>query len=109
MPDDSDGIPLSRLTFQKVGFSDGVFAGYSNNTMSRAEERIDRVNARVKRSTEEAFAETVKGYDSVNVENSSIVQRQSPVCALPCLAAEYDLERQSVSVCDEWSDRTFCR
>ena len=56
-----------------VGFQTAYLAGYLANKYDvTAEESIDRVNARVKRSTEEAFAETVKGYDSVNVENSSI-------------------------------------
>ena len=37
-----------------------------------AEESIERANARVKHSTEEAFAETVQGYNSVTAENSSV-------------------------------------
>ena len=58
---------------EAVDFQTAYLAGYLANKYDvTAEESIDRVNARVKRSTEEAFAETVKGYDSVNVENSSI-------------------------------------
>ena len=37
-----------------------------------AEESIDRANERVKKSTEQAFAETVIGYDTVVAENTSV-------------------------------------
>lgn len=37
-----------------------------------ADDSVDRANSRVKKSTEDAFAATVEGYDSVIAENSSI-------------------------------------
>ena len=37
-----------------------------------AETSIARANERIKKSTEEAFRETVQGYDSVMLENSGI-------------------------------------
>ena len=37
-----------------------------------AEQSIERANKRVKHSTEEAFAETVKGYATVTTDNSSV-------------------------------------
>lgn len=37
-----------------------------------AEESIDRANERVKKSTEQAFAETVIGYETVTAENTSV-------------------------------------
>ena len=37
-----------------------------------AEESIDRANERVEKSTEQAFAETVIGYDTVAAENTSV-------------------------------------
>ena len=73
MPDDlMESIEPFDIS-EAVDFQTAYLAGYLANKYDvTAEESIDRVNARVKRSTEEAFAETVKGYDSVNVENSSI-------------------------------------
>ena len=73
MPDDLMESSESFDISEAVDFQTAYLAGYLANKYDvTAEESIDRVNARVKRSTEEAFAETVKGYDSVNVENSSI-------------------------------------
>ena len=73
MPDDMmESIEPFDIS-EAVDFQTAYLAGYLANKYDvTAEESIDRVNARVKRSTEEAFAETVKGYDSVNVENSNI-------------------------------------
>ena len=73
MPDDlMESIEPFDIS-EAVDFQTAYLAGYLANKYDvTAEESIDRVNARVKRSTEEAFAKTVKGYDSVNVENSNI-------------------------------------
>lgn len=54
-------------------FHTAYLAGYLADKYDvTAEESIDRANQRVKRSTEEAFADTVKGYATVEVENSSV-------------------------------------
>ena len=54
-------------------FQTAYLAGYLADKYDvTAEESVDRANERVKRSTEEAFAETVEGYTSVTPENSSV-------------------------------------
>ena len=54
-------------------FQTAYLAGYLADRYDvTAEESIDRANERIKRSTEEAFAETVTGYAAVRVENSNI-------------------------------------
>ena len=56
-----------------TNFQTAYLAGYLADKYDvTAEESIDRANERVKRSTEEAFAETVSGYTSVTTENSSV-------------------------------------
>lgn len=58
---------------EAVDFQTAYLAGYFADKYDvNAEESIDRANARVKKSTEEAFAETVQGYETVVTENSSI-------------------------------------
>ena len=56
-----------------VDFKTAYLAGYLADKYDvTAEQSIDRANERIKRSTEDAFASTVKGYHSVTTENSSI-------------------------------------
>lgn len=56
-----------------VDFQTAYLAGYLADKYDvTAEESIDRVNERVKHSTEQVFAQTVKGYSSVTTENSSV-------------------------------------
>ena len=50
-----------------VHFQTAYLAGYVT-----AEESVDRANQRVKRSTEEVFAETVEGYTTVTPENTNV-------------------------------------
>ena len=58
---------------EAVDFQTAYLAGYFADKYDvSAEESIDRANARVKKSTEEAFVETVQGYETVVTENSSI-------------------------------------
>lgn len=58
---------------QAVPFQTAYLAGYLADKYDvSAEESVERANERVKRSTEEAFAGTVKGYATVIPENSSI-------------------------------------
>lgn len=54
-------------------FQTAYLAGYMADKYDvSAEDSIERANKRIKTSTEEAFASTVTGYDSVVPENSSI-------------------------------------
>ena len=56
-----------------VDFQTAYLAGYLADKYDvTAEESIDRANQRIKRSAEEAFAKTVKGYTSVIPENTSV-------------------------------------
>ena len=56
-----------------VDFRTAYLAGYLADKYDvTAEQSIERANERVKRSTEEAFASTVKGYATVTTESSSI-------------------------------------
>ena len=56
-----------------VHFQTAYLAGYVADKYDvTAEESIDRANQRVKRSTEEVFAETVEGYTTVTPENTSV-------------------------------------
>ena len=56
-----------------VDFKTAYLAGYLADKYDvDAEQSIERANARVKRSTEEAFAATVQGYATVTAESSSI-------------------------------------
>ena len=58
---------------QGVDFQTAYLAGFLADKYDvTAQESIDRANQRVKRSTEQAFAATVKGYSSVTPENSSL-------------------------------------
>lgn len=56
-----------------VDFRTAYLAGYLADKYDvGAEESVERANERVKKSTESAFAATVKDYDTVETENSSI-------------------------------------
>lgn len=56
-----------------VNFQTAYLAGYLADKYDvSAEQSVDRANARVKTSTEQAFKSTVNGYASVTPENSSI-------------------------------------
>ena len=56
-----------------VNFRTAYLAGYLADKYDvGAEESVERANARVKESTERAFANTVQGYDNFEQENSSI-------------------------------------
>ena len=58
---------------EAVDFQTAYLAGYLADKYDvTAEESIDRANQRIKRSAEEAFAKTVKGYTSVIPENTSV-------------------------------------
>ena len=56
-----------------VDFQTAYLAGYLADKYDvGAEESIERANQRIRKSTEEAFADTVNGYDSVQTEDSNI-------------------------------------
>ena len=56
-----------------MDFRTAYLAGYLADKYDvTAEASIDRANERVKRSTEEVFAETVEGYTTVTPENTSV-------------------------------------
>jgi len=56
-----------------VAFNTAYLAGYVADKYDvDAKKSIERANERIRQSTEDAFTQTVTGYDSVKVENSSI-------------------------------------
>ena len=56
-----------------IPFQTAYLAGYVADKYDvNAEDSIERANKRIRRSTEETFQQTVTGYDSVKVDNSSI-------------------------------------
>jgi len=58
---------------EAVDFQTAYLAGYLADKYDvSAEQSIERANERIKRSTEEAFAETVQGYTTVIPESTSI-------------------------------------
>lgn len=58
---------------EAVDFQTAYLAGYLANKYDvDAEQSIERANARIKASTEQAFAETVNGYATVVPESSSV-------------------------------------
>ena len=62
---------------QAVDFQTAYLAGYLADKYDvSAEECIERANLRVKNTTTKAFAETVKGYSSVTVENATVKLQQ---------------------------------
>lgn len=64
-----------------VDFQTAYLAGYLADKYDvTAEQSIERANERVRRSTEEAFGETVVGYTTVTPENSSIRLSNGKVC-----------------------------
>lgn len=63
-----------------VDFQTAYLAGYLANKYDvDAEESIERANTRVRKSTEEAFAETTQGYTTVIPQHSSIRLRDGKV------------------------------
>ena len=62
-------------------FQTAYLAGYMADKYDvTAEDSVGRANERVKRSTEESFAETVQGYTSVTTENSSVQFHGGKAC-----------------------------
>ncbi|MBE6588122.1 MAG: hypothetical protein E7647_06880 [Ruminococcaceae bacterium] len=58
---------------EAVDFQTAYLAGYFADRYDvSSEESIDRANARIKKSTEDAFAQTVQGYATVVPEHSSV-------------------------------------
>ena len=56
-----------------VAFNTAYLAGYVADKYDvDAKKSIERANERIRQSTEDAFTQTVTGYDSVKVDNSSI-------------------------------------
>lgn len=76
MPDDlMESIEPFDLK-EAVPFQTAYLAGYLADKYDvDAQQSIERANVRVKRSTEEAFAGTVRGYTSVQAENSNVQLR----------------------------------
>jgi len=63
-----------------VAFQKAYLSGYLADKYDvKAEQSIERANARVKKSTEDAFANTVTGYNSVIAENSTILLNNGKV------------------------------
>lgn len=63
---------------QAVPFQTAYLSGYLADKYDvDAEKSIDRANERIKRSTEQAFADTVKGYTTVSPEFSNISLKNS--------------------------------
>jgi len=73
MPDDlMESVEPFDIT-QGVDFNTAYLAGYLADKYDvDAQQSINRANERIKRSTEESFASTVKGYTSVIPEGSNI-------------------------------------
>lgn len=73
MPDDlMESVEPFDLK-EAVPFNSAYLAGYLADKYDvDAQSSIPRANERIKRSTEDAFRETVQGYNSVTTENSSI-------------------------------------
>ena len=58
---------------QAVPFQTAYMAGYMADKYDvKAEDDAERINARVKKSTEHTFASSVNGYSSVSVESSNV-------------------------------------
>lgn len=58
---------------QAVDFQTAYLSGYFADKYDvTAEQSVERANARVKRSVEEAFRSTVNGYSSVTVDNTTV-------------------------------------
>lgn len=59
--------------YDAVDFQTAYLAGYFADKYDvTAEQSVDRANTRVKRSVEELFEDTVVGYDSVSLDQSSV-------------------------------------
>ena len=73
MPDDLMESIEPFAMQDAIPFQTAYLAGYVADKYDvTAEDSIERANRRIRRSTEETFQQTVTGYDSVKVENSSI-------------------------------------
>lgn len=76
MPDDLMESIEPYDSSDAVDFQTAYLAGYLADRYDvDAEHSIERANERVKSSTEQAFAATVEGYDTVTAEHSSIKLR----------------------------------
>lgn len=95
-----------------MDFKTAYLAGYLADKYDvTAEQSIDRANERIKRSTEDAFASTVKGYHSVTTENSSIRLHngKAKYALYPVWLLNTTWKGQKVPLCDEWADRQIRR
>ena len=73
MPDDLMESIEPYMSEDAVDFQTAYLSGYLADRYDvTSEQSIDRANQRIKNSTEQAFAETVKGYTTVIPENTSI-------------------------------------
>ncbi len=83
--DDNLMESIEPFNFEEaVDFQTAYLAGYLADKYDVTEEQsISRANERIKRSTEDAFAETIDGYNSLTPENSSVqLSRSSAKYAL---------------------------
>lgn len=80
MPDDlMESIEPFDLK-KAVAFQTAYLAGYLADKYDvDAEQSIDRINARVKKTTEDVFSSTVKGYTTKETENSNIQLHEGKV------------------------------
>lgn len=73
MPDDLMESIEPYVFSDAVNFQTAYLAGYLADKYDMNDKKsVERANQRVKKSTEEAFASTVKGYETVVAEKSSI-------------------------------------
>lgn len=71
---------------EAVDFQTAYLAGYFADKYDvTAEECIERANERIRRSTEDAFRGTVKGYSSVVPENTNIRLKKLQLRNMPCI------------------------
>ena len=70
-----------------------------------AEESAERANQRVRKAAEDAFRDTVIGYDSVTPEDTRIqLKGGKPTMPFPGMASFHHLEGQPLSVRHERTD-----
>ena len=87
---------------EAVDFATPYLAGYVADKYDvSAEESAERANQRVRKAAEDAFRDTVIGYDSVTPEDTRI---QNPLCSFPGMASFHHLEGQPLSVRHERTD-----
>lgn len=90
-----------------VDFQTAYLSGYLADKYDvTVEQSVERANARVKKSTEQAFAATVQGYATVTPEScsGSPCKRQGKVCAVSGVAAQYHLGGAALYLCHERAD-----